>query len=106
MLTYAKETGASHVEFVSYDGKAPNYCSGKLVLLIDGVAHSFIPRHKMSKPEDETHHDAFWNRPCLSEDGEWDVMCMSLPETLLPYAFEIDRVFNDNVDNCCCGGCE
>ena len=31
----------SKVEFVSYDGKWPNLCSGKLVLSIDGVTVEF-----------------------------------------------------------------
>lgn len=106
MLKNVLETGINHIEFVSYDGRYPNYCSGKLELLIDGVSHIFMPRHKMSKPEDETHHCSFWSRGCLSESGEWETDCFKLPESLLPFAWEIDRVFNENVNNCCCGGCE
>ena len=38
-------------------------------------------------------------------DGEWISYPDELPENCRQYAYEIDRVFNDNVEYGCCGGC-
>ena len=37
--------------------------------------------------------------------GEWVINVEKLPEELKKYALEIDKVFNENVEQGCCGGC-
>lgn len=37
--------------------------------------------------------------------GEWVINVEELPEELKKYALEIDKVFNENVEQGCCGGC-
>lgn len=104
MLCNAYEAGFEHVKFISYSGKYPNFCTnGELVLEINGVKHYFANAYHSCA--DEIHHEMFWSRTCLCDDAEWYIDCLALPKALLPYAAEIDRVFNDNVHNRCCGGC-
>ena len=45
MLTHIKllSDSISHVKFISYDGKYPNLCRGKLTLEIDGEKVTFSP---------------------------------------------------------------
>jgi hypothetical protein len=37
--------------------------------------------------------------------GEWIINESEIPEKYKKYALEIDEVFNDNVQQGCCGGC-
>lgn len=97
-----------HVEFVSYTGKYPNLCSGTLILKIDGEEHRF--------GYNSGQHERFWisggecyftggySEAHVSEDS-WVIDVSRLPENLKPYAAEIDKVFNSNVEHGCCGGC-
>lgn len=103
MLRHAIEAGVNHIEFVSYDGAYPNFCSGELVLIINGMTHYFSNRYYGH--EDETHHKAFWSKNWLDMEGEWEIDCLELPEFLRSYANEIDCTFNANVARRCCGGC-
>ena len=103
MLKNAVEAGVNHVEFVSYDGRYPNFCSGELVLVINGMTHYFGNHYY--DHQDETHHKAFWSKNWLDMEGEWEIDCLELPEFLRPYAHEIDCTFNANVARRCCGGC-
>lgn len=103
MLKNAIEAGVNHVEFVSYDGRYPNFCSGELVLVVNGMTHYFSPRYYYH--QDESHHKSFWSKSWLDKESEWETDCLELSELLRPYACEIDRIFNDNVEHRCCGGC-
>ena len=112
MLTHTEllPDSISHVKFVSYDGKWPNLCSGKLVLEIDGEKISF--GHHYFSEKDDSKYSSFW---CSggginpnyegTYSGEWIIDVEKLPEQYRKYAKEIDRVFNENVDWGCCGGC-
>jgi hypothetical protein len=117
LVNYDDETKEEHVEFVSYSGRFPNLCDGVLVLKIDGKEYNFghnydnydCLTHKFKGEGDN--YDKFWiSGGGLDEDycayqGKWKIMVNHIPEQFRKYAFEIDRVFNDNVDHGCCGGC-
>lgn len=85
------------VEFISYDGKYPNLCSGNLVLRIDG--------------EEVTLQGCLISGGCVSFTSDWDEVVTSgewdvdVPKAYLAYEDEIIRVVNENVRQGCCGGC-
>lgn len=104
-----KDTSNSPVEFVSYDGSYPNLCGGLLILKVNGKEYQF---HPYKRCQDAQIHREFWQsgggfdldyRPYR---GEWIIDIDKLPEELKPYAYDIDRIFNENVKFGCCGGCE
>lgn len=101
-------------EFIDYDGKYPNLCTGVLTLKINGVIHKFnsYNKHLEGNPYLEKfwvtggncgftngYMDSYVNR------GEWEVNVGHLPDFLKPYADELIELFNDNVPYGCCGGC-
>lgn len=102
MVVYEHDKGCSgKVKFISYDGKYPNLCSGALKLEIDGEIVEFKP-----------YGDCFWcSGGGVSWDynstyrGEWVIHYEGLPDKYKQYADEIDKVFNENVEFGCCGGC-
>lgn len=97
------------IKFVSYNGKAPNLCSGVLILLIDGKEISFGPKFL------GTDYNAFWSSGgCItiigdeaySSTGLWELKENRLPEFLKDHGKELIDLFNDNVGEYgCCGGC-
>lgn len=101
----------THVKFISYTGKYPNLCSGILTLEIDGVEHTFGNKNNEHQPEFES----FWcsggnvwfsdNWDAHVEEGKWSIDVDYLPEQFRKYVQEIDRIFNENVESGCCGGC-
>ena len=96
-----------HVKFISYMGRFPNMCRGVLTLEIDGKRYTF------GCPFGEPHPDfgMFWTSGGDVSDndnvqtGEWIINMVLLPMEFHEYADEIDRVFNENVEYGCCGGC-
>lgn len=97
-----------HVKFVSYTGRYPNLCSGILTLEIDGEEYKFGGYGF----DDESIFKRFWysGGGLLSDysgvtNGEWRIDIGDLPERFQKYAYEIDAVFNENVEHGCCGGC-
>lgn len=84
------------IEFVSYDGKYPNLCSGKLVLKIDGVERSDFELISGGL----CMFDSEWND--IVVQGKWKV---DVPDDLMDFVTEIEEVVNDNVPYGCCGGC-
>ena len=96
------------IKFISYDGKFPNLCSGRLVLSVDCIPYTFGYR-----PYD---YEPFWSSGGSCgfynnyEDsyityGKWTINAGRLPEELKQYANEIIELFNSNVPYGCCGGC-
>lgn len=85
------------VKFVSYDGKYPNFCSGTLILEVDGKkrALSHVLCSGGSAGVDENLHG-------FVTYGPWSV---DLPADLEPYRKEIEELVNDEVPHGCCGGC-
>lgn len=57
----------------------------------------------------DAQYDRFWQSggSCQGgcHTGEWNIDATEIPEQFRKYAAEIDRVFNDNVEHGCCGGC-
>jgi hypothetical protein len=107
-----------HVKFISYTGKYPNLCRGVLTLEIDGEEVKF--GHDYSGFESwlkDGNYEGFWTSggSCCFYDshyqetridtGEWKIDFQSIPEKYRKYAYEIDEVFNSNVQYGCCGGC-
>ena len=89
------------VEFISYDGRYPNLCSGTLTIKVDGKTYRL--------------EDAMVSGGCIMggpstdwemwvEYGDWKVDLENYPE-LKKYEEEITKVVNDNVQQGCCGGC-
>lgn len=102
---------AGHVKFVSYDGKYPNLCTGKLILNIDGQDYTFFYDTRIAGVDFQAFWhsggrvtaDADWN--FTVKTGCWEIDADRIPEQFREYASEIDEVFNDNVPYGCCGGC-
>ncbi len=96
------------IEFVSYDGKYPNLCSGTLILSVDGKEYSW--RGPCLVSGGEIIHDGNWNDIEVIT-GPWGVDFDMSPDqydlnfTDEEMKFIVDLV-NDNVDDYgCCGGC-
>lgn len=86
------------VEFVSYDGKYPNLCSGILVIKIDGKTVT-LPRYCLV-PGGGTN----WRQDLVLE-GPWELDEMFFPKEYEPYKNDILCVINKNIPWGCCGGC-
>lgn len=103
--------GSGHVKFISYDGEYPNLCRGKLVLEIDGKQVSFSYMHYRGEADyddfwmsgGKCYFDERWNEHI--ESAPWQIDKTRLPRKFQKYVYEIDRVFNENVEYGCCGGC-
>lgn len=97
-LDWSFEEKSSAVEFVSYDGKYPNLCSGTLVLKINGETVKFPPYCLCSGG---SIYDA--GNDYIATEGDWVVTCF--PRGYQKYADEINKCVNENVEHGCCGGC-
>ena len=97
-----KQAFGHHVEFISYDGKYPYLCYGKLTLLIDGRIVTFGCTPDCDYPR-------FWITGGRHDKeltkGEWLISCHVMPKQFVKYVNEIDRAMNDNIEYGCCGGC-
>lgn len=110
---------SSRVRFVDYSGRFPNLCNGVLILEIDGedvaFGHETEDFDYKNGVYRDNNYDEFWSSggSCsFSRDwegnvstNEWKIDVSELPDKYKPLAYEIDRVFNDNVPWGCCGGC-
>lgn len=88
----------NRVEFVSYDGKFPNLCSGKLVLRIDGEEIAF-PEYCMRSG------GSVWFSDDWDAHIESDPWSVDVPEQYADLKKEIEDCVNENVEHGCCGGC-
>lgn len=95
------------VKFISYTGKYPCLCVGILTLEIEGEKVTFGY---------EAEYQSFWSSggscgflngysDSYVNGGEWIINEDELPEKYQKYSMLIDRVFNENVEHGCCGGC-
>jgi hypothetical protein len=88
------------LEFVSYDGKYPNLCSGTLVVKARGRVWEF-ERHSLSSGGTVS-FDGEWNEEVTS--GNWSIRNFpkEFPEDLKE---EVVQLVNDHVSEGCCVGC-
>lgn len=104
------------VKFVKYTGKYPNLCAGALILNIDGenvyfgsrFAFENAVRDKQIDKIPSAFYSAFWESGAKCRDdyrSEWQIDYNCIPDEYKPYAAEINKAFNDNVQWGCCGGC-
>lgn len=89
------------VKFISYDGKFPNYCSGKLVLLIGNKKVTF-PKGCLISGGSVTLNDD-WSESVTS--GPWTIKDSAIPDQYKDLKAEIEKVVNSNIIWGCCGGC-
>jgi len=105
-----------NIKFVSYDGKFPNLCGGKLVFIAvfsSGIEKTYTWENCL-RPGGHIHKNnrGDWE----SSDGPWEVISpydddMIYPETALfrnftPMVMEyLTKVVNEKIDWGCCGGC-
>ena len=88
-----------NVEFISYDGKYPNLCSGTLKLKVNNKLYAI--RHVLVS-------GGCVNFSSYAEEevskGPWTVDLSQYKE-LEPYKEEIVKLVNKHVRQGCCGGC-
>lgn len=103
-----------NVEFVSYDGRFPNLCSGVLVvrvgrrtLTFDGYKndpeHDVYPKFWCSGGS--VSFDEDWSETVVK--GPWDLEYEKkhYPEDILEMLPKILETMNEHVPYGCCGGC-
>ena len=86
------------VEFVSYDGKYPNLCSGELVVKIDGEE---VNLGRCLRSGGGCYISFDGDEHVTTDD--WEIE--ELPAAYEKYRKEIEKVANENVPWGCCGGC-
>lgn len=91
------------LEFISYDGKYPNLCSGRLTFKVDGKEYCI--KYILS------------SGGCLYQDpeeglttkqGPWSIDTWNIEEEypeLLPLVDDLAKMVNEHVPQGCCGGC-
>lgn len=92
------------IEFISYDGKYPNRCSGTLVISINGrriemqrALSSGGVCSMLHVGDDRVEH---------VEEGNWYFNgATNLDEEVLLYEDVILQLVNEHVTHGCCGGC-
>lgn len=88
------------IEFISYDGRYPNLCSGTLSVKVNGKLY------KLNNVLYSGGSVWFDENYCEHVDcGEWRVNKSRIPDELDEYIDEIMFVVNENVEYGCCGGC-
>ena len=102
------------LEFVSYDGKYPNLCSGTLIVKIDGKEvsfegysrndeHSIYPKFWVSGGS--VTFDDDWNESVSQDDWQLQVDEKNYPPEIYAVLPMLIDLMNVNVHNGCCGGC-
>lgn len=102
------------IKFISYTGTYPNLCNGVLTVEIDGKEYTFGYQN--------ADFDDFWvsgGNICRSEDwdmwavkGAWELRYYNWskvdenhPQWVIDILPDLIRIFNENVEHGCCGGC-
>lgn len=88
------------VKFISYNGSFPNLCSGNLKIEVDGKVYEI--NHALCSGG-SVWFDEEWSEHV--ESGPWTLARHNIPNELLPYRVEIERLVNKHVEHGCCGGC-
>lgn len=119
----------AQIEFISYSGAYPTLCSGILLLRINGQLWAFnyesniawdpegIKEVEDAREKEEVFicHNRFWDKgggiyktaggEWTVHKGPWEYKEGSLPSELSDLASELIEVFNQHVEQGCCGGC-
>jgi hypothetical protein len=85
------------IEFISYSGKFPNLCSGKLVISVNGTL--YILKNVMITGGGCNYRENYIGH------GPWSIDNFYVPEEIKKYCKEIENIVNNNVVFGCCGGC-
>ena len=117
------------IDFISYSGEYPVLCQGILLLRINGQLWAFnyadckdwdpegikAVEDARAKEEVLICRDKFWDTggQCYIskrgkehvEEGSWELVYENVPPELKDLAYELIAVFNENVEQGCCGGC-
>lgn len=95
-----------HIEFVSYDGKYPNYCSGNLIIKVNGVEYSI---RRLIFPNRPAQFDEDYNLigdNSLHWGTEFEFFRCDKPIVFTEEEQEyIYRLVNDCIPCRHCGGC-
>ena len=85
---------------IKYDGSYPNLCSGKLIVIVDGIEWNF-PDYCLSSGGSVS-FDSEWQENVTY--GAWTITDWpaEFPEIL---QLHVTRAVNDEIDHGCCGGC-
>jgi hypothetical protein len=90
------------IEFVSFTGKYPNYCSGDLIVKLNGELVEF---KRILRSGGRAGFPAGFNSPPSVEKGPWFVYEESVPEEFRKYIKKIEDLANEFIPFGCCGGC-
>ena len=113
------------IKFISYTGRYPTLCSGTLTVEIDWKEVKFgheacrynFKTDSYDDDPDHTHLEKFW---CSggglqrnyegAYEGKWELdpyytREANYPEEIKKLLPELLKVFNENVEHGCCGGC-
>ena len=110
------------IKFVSYSGEYPTLCHGVLILNVNGkdMRFGYEPLEYPDKPENKDNYPIFWasggsvafdedmNESVWSGDWEWSVSnseLNELPKEIVENKDLVMKIFNENVQQGCCGGC-
>lgn len=95
---FVKNSQASAVEFIDYNGNFPNLCSGTLIIKVNEkiyeLDHILISGGSVWFDDD-------WNEHV--EDGDWSLS--SLPQEIQHLHDEILALVQQHIPCGCCGGC-
>lgn len=86
------------IKFISYTGEYPHLCRGILKIEVDGKLYEL---KDVLQTTGYISSDNYWDYYIYK--GRWQVL--NLPEELIPYKKQIERIVNRNVEKGCCGGC-
>ena len=96
-----REERYNMIEFISYDGKWPNLCSGTLTIKVNGTLYE-LENVMISGGCIMGGPHTNWDM--WAEQGSWRLDLQDYPD-LKPYEDEITNLVNENVEYGCCGGC-
>lgn len=85
---------------VQYDGKYPNLCRGKLIVMIEDKAWVFPDYCLSSKGSVRLDEDGYYS----TNKGDWIIneWPEDFPELLKD---DVTNAVNENIRHGCCGGC-
>ena len=108
------------IEFISYEGKSPNFCSGKLTLRIDDKVYVTEHAIRPSIPFFVVHPDDYYSPekyPTCENFWDMEISAVAMDkyvfigtnEEMWLYMDEVEHIralINNNIQqHRCCGGC-